>query len=328
MDERFTEARALVRTIAEMPEARRMQKGLAPLVEQALEMLAVDPDSPEADQAAGDVAAVLTAYQQAIADEEVSHADVRRILLKVRKLGARMDDTLSRGAAARQARFRLEEAVFGMALDRLPRPKPISRFHATGQLIAISDAKTAARRRRGIDAAHRAVGHRQGASLTEALRTDAAIDTRFPGQEAVATSARAAESAIDGQGDLVHLLMQAVDEALEHLPTYGANAAATPPASLVLAWGCLELVDAWRPNGTIATCSDNNPLVLLIPLIHEAAFPDQPGREFRDRWPEVVGLRNDGVLPLAFEGRYPRKRRIFDQQCAEYGDADELDGEV
>ncbi|MBY6266622.1 hypothetical protein EI613_32790 (plasmid) [Azospirillum sp. 412522] len=311
VDSRIVDAVALVQTLAADPLARNAHRNLGAVQERALEELRIHHASPLVEAALGDLSIVIRATERAYDDEKVSaganSAHLRKVLTDVIEQAEGIQEIFRRGRAGRHAQMQIEEVLLRHAISRsasAPTVAP-SQLAKANRRVGAGWLIAAARRRRGIESAAKSRNLKNSIRLSEVIGHTPCGPSRLARDLALEVEAMVA-SDIDPTGRLI----AAAKEVLKSLPAAkGRPALLGPSAGLVAAWACLELVEAWRPNGKGATQGDNSVLTKLVGLVYEAVDPNEVGRGFAAHVEDAVTYRNSGHIALAFAGRYSREQR-------------------
>lgn len=260
-------------------------------------VLAYRQATEDADVNASHVRAILT--------QIVKHTQKLTSLLSENPLaeaaGVIGDMTLANAAskAARIARMALEDAALQVMVTETVKPRRFRLFPNLERSILAGAVQAGAARRRGIAGAGRAIGvtdvpgldtvvsngplnkkSEQAGKLRKLAETvqrgmedapRAIFGKNMQGTvDEVFEISQAMSSVIDLPGGLPGMLAASADLALGRLPEgKKAGTLIGPPPKLVLALGCVELLDAWRPGAKL-TRDINSPIADLAELLHVA----------------------------------------------------------
>ena len=323
----FGQAVSFFRAVAMDPEARALDsnviksndpreiKEFKKTLEEVVHWLDVIPDSPKGIEAVGDINVVLNAYGRARSDKNVSVRELRDALTNIADNAAGLIRSLQAASPAGQlAVHYLHEKIIDEALIKLsdqlkPKPRedagrrippPRRRFTAPHVIQVFSAAQKARKSRLQNQLGLRS----KPISNSGCDITDSFVNERIWHHYA----------AFERLEYPLNTLLSCTKALLENYPPESAdNRSLAIQESHVLAWGCLELVEAWRPKGQRPTTYRNGICSRLITFIHSIIVRGDETTVYSNSLQAALDWsKNWGVAPVAFEGRYSRQQRLND----------------
>ena len=333
--QRFLEASAFLKYIAQFPESRItaiFEKSKYPqdIELYILDILGVDRHTDEAAVAIGDACVVLFAYQSALGVAKASSSEVRSIIQRINELSSDILTTLDRrDSAAIISRHLIEQAIIKAKLfdtdEDCPPPTPRVPQMARAQGNRTPSPFTTSGR-----AAYKKIARFN--SLNKPIKTTKSSPSYLSmiskrRQSPVFANRLDAVSLID---DIFHSLnhsflekrheLSALNDAstaiLELLPGgANANTILSIMPKYVLAWGCVELFVAWSPDRTRPTYGKTSQCSLLISLLHSCIVADEPDKTFNETFLSAINnLSEHRMAAILFNGRFPVHERLQEFQ--------------
>jgi hypothetical protein len=333
--QRFREASAFLRYISQFPESRSTT-----ILEQSQysqdtklyipDRLGVDQHTDEASVAIGDACVVLFAYQSALGVGKASSSEVRSIIKRINELSSDLLTTLDRrDLAAIISRHLIEQSIIKSKLinadEYSPPPNPRSRQTANAPGILrpspfTTSGRSLYKKIARINSLNKPIMTANSRptylSIFTKKRQGTTVDTRLDSISSIDHAIHSLNRSFLEKRHELTALNNASRETLDSLPEgANANTILSIMPKHVLTWGCVELVEAWRPGGTRPTYGDNSPCGLLISLLHSCIVADEADKKFNETFLSAINnLTEFRLTPLLFDGKHPIRERLTEFQ--------------